>query len=82
MSEELQQVFQFVSEHPELFDSFERMYIKQYLQSVQVGRHDIFLPDVIRELFDYFQMQTLQHNLDQIYFLPSNILQLHFCIHK
>ncbi len=77
MSEELQQVFQFVSEHPELFDSFERMYIKQYLQSVQEGRHDIFLPDVIRELFDYFHIVSEDQD---IYSGFLTLLQEHFSI--
>ncbi len=58
MTEKLRQITEYVYNHAELFDRFELMYIRQYIQEVQEGRYDLFLPDVIRELFDYFHAIT------------------------
>ena len=56
MLERIEEISDFVSSHSELFDPFETMYIKGYLKEVKEGRHDIFLPDLMRELFDHFQI--------------------------
>ena len=53
-------ILKYVQTYPELFDDFERNFIVQYIRS---GREDIFLPDLVRELYDKFGIISDDKNI-------------------
>ena len=69
-----QRILQYLSEHSELFDTYERMYINEY---VRLGVIDKFLPDVIRELYDKFAVIPDE---DNIYLAFIELMKRHFDI--
>ena len=60
MDKDKQRILDFVKSYPEIFDEHEKKYIEYYTGK---GRDDLFLPDLIRELYDYFGIIPEEKNI-------------------
>lgn len=60
MDNSKQDIIDFVDSNLEMFDSFERSFIKYYINR---GKDDLFLPDLIRELYDHFDIISEDRNI-------------------
>lgn len=60
MNNKKQDVLEYVEKHPEIFDIFEKNYISQYIKD---GIDYLFLPDLIRELYDKFGLVEDDKNI-------------------
>lgn len=69
-----QQLIHYISNHPELFDDYDKKFLIQYINS---EKDDEFLPDLIRELYDRFGMIEDENN---IYVAFINLIRRFFDI--
>lgn len=60
MNEKKVKALEFVLSNRELFDEYELQYILHYIRS---NYDDLFLPDIIRELYDWFEITLDSQNI-------------------
>ena len=82
MKKKKAEILKYVSDHAGLFDRFEKKYIEQYIED---DIDELFLPDLIRELYDKFGIISDDKNIyigfldllkDNFDVISSNIIEV------
>lgn len=82
MKDKTGEILEYIARYPGIFDKYEEQYIIQYIED---GRDDVFLPDLIRELYDKFGIVSDDENIyvgflnllrDNFDVVDSNIIEV------